>query len=494
MRGMTMTSKDDLIRIMGKAFVRDEPKTLEAFSQDHSYVPPRIPALVVQPRTVEQIRDLIVLAQRKSIKLVPVSSGPPRFRGDSIPSVDQAVVVDLSKMKKITWVNRRNRVALVEAGVTFGELEAALEEQGLRTMFPLYPRENKSVVGACMEREPFTIPKYAWDLGDPVASAEITLGDGKTMRTGGAAGPGETLEDQRSKGGAQKLPLSPIGMDVRRIAQGSQGSFGICSWISVRCELLPEHERVFFVGADSVDELIEPANSLLYLRLTDEQYLVNNLTFACLLEKEPNKIKRLKDKLPPWILVMSIGGYGELAEDQFKFKHGDVKAEARRLGISLSSRMGGIREADYRERILRKTSDKPYWKLRYKGDCREIFFLAPLSRAEEFVNKAMDLADTAGFAPENIGAYLQMVIQGNACHLQFDYHITPEDAAAFESLYMDMSRAFFEMGGYFSRPYGGWSDIVYPNYETFAKYARGLKRIFDPKLIMNPEKLCFKEM
>jgi len=104
------------------------------------------------------------------------------------------------------------------------------------------------------------------------------------------------------------------------------------------------------------------------------------------------------------------------------------------------------------------------------------------------------MAASAGFSPENIGTYLQIVIQGNACHLQFDYHVIPEDAAALESLYMDMSHAFFEMGGYFSRPYGGWADIVYPNYETFAKYARGLKRIFDPNLIMNPEKLCFKEM
>jgi len=50
------------------------------------------------------------------------------------------------------------------------------------------------------------------------------------------------------------------------------------------------------------------------------------------------------------------------------------------------------------------------------------------------------------------------------------------------------------MGGFFSRPYGVWADIVYQDCDTFVKYARGMKRIFDPDLIMNPEKVCFKEM
>jgi FAD/FMN-containing dehydrogenase len=72
--------------------------------------------------------------------------------------------------------------------------------------------------------------------------------------------------------------------------------------------------------------------------------------------------------------------------------------------------------------------------------------------------------------------------------------MVPEDASRWESFYVDVSKTLFQMGAYFSRPYGPWSDIVYGRYETFVKYARELKRIFDPNLILNPGKLCFREM
>lgn len=494
MRGIDMITKKEFTKILKKRSIIDDPEILKGFSGDNSYVSPRMPQLVVRPENSDEIIGIVKLAREKGIKLVPVSSGPPRFRGDTVPSVDGAVIVDLSKMNKIMWINRRNRVALVEPGVTFDQLEKELEKQGMRCMFPLSPRSNKSIVAAFMERDPFTIPKYAWDLGDPIASSELILGDGYRMRTGGAAGPGHTLEDQRKVGGAQKLPLSPFGMDVRRIAQGSQGSFAICAWLSLRCELLPEHERVFFAGSDDIEKLIEASYRLMYLRLMDEKYILNNINFACLLEKDPSKIAELQKKLPRWILVTSIGGCGDLAKDQFDYKLADAQEETEKLGIKLLTEIGGIKESDYRAKIFRKTSDNPYWKTRLKGDCREIFFLTSLSRTPEFIKAAHETAVNNGFDLSNIGAYIQMVIQGTACHCEFDLYTSPDNAPSMEKFYNELSKKIFEMGGYYSRPYGIWSDLVYPHSETFVKYARGLKRIFDPNIVMNPEKLCFKEM
>lgn len=488
-----MTNAKAFREIVGEEWVTDDPRTLAGFSQDHSYVHPKEPVLVVKPKTSENVREVVRAARDQETKLVPVSSGPPRFRGDTLPAVENSVIVDLSAMKQILWINRRNRVAVVEPGVTFAELEPSLEKQGLRAMLPLLPRPNKSVVAAYMEREPFTVPKYSWDLADPIASAEMILGDGNYMRTGGGAGPG-SLEHQRKIGGAHKLPLAPFGMDVRRIAQGSNGSIGICTWISLRCELLPEHETVYFAGAQCPEILVQSAQRFLYLRLVDELYVLNRLNFACLLEEECQEIQRLKDTLPPWILVMSISGSGELGADQFAYREADAKDEAKRIGIELQCEIGGVQASDYRERIVRKTSDASTWKLRCRGDCREIFFLTTRSRATEFVKAVEDLARKSGFDTESLGIYLQPVLQGTAYHCDFDLYMAPEDASKWESFYVDASKTLFEMGAYFSRPYGPWSDIVYGKYETFAKYARELKRIFDPNLILNPGKLCFKEM
>ena len=488
-----MTFKNRLARIVGKDQVSDDPADLQAFSSDHSYTTKTTPSLIVRPRSPREIQDVVKLANEMDLSLVPVSSGAPRFRGDSVPSVDGAVIVDLSHMKKIMWINRRNRVALVEPGVTFRELQAELDKQGLRAMFPLAPKSNKSVIGAYMEREPFTVPKYAWDLGDPVAGAEFVLGDGNTMRTGGAAGPGETLEDQRKTGGAQKLPMSPIGMDLRRIAQGSSGNFGICTWISLRCELLPEHERIFFASADSPAPLMEAAKRFLTMRLVDELYVVNSLNFACLLKTDPEKIHALRERLPPWILVAGVAGCGDLAKDQFNYKAADLKDEAKKMDLSLSSKIGGVTGSAYLSGVVRKCSDETYWKLRPQGDCREIFFLTPPHKAAGLVEKALDLAQKGGLEADRVGVYLQMAIQGAVCHCELDYFASQDEIKNIEPLFLQTSQTLFESGAYFSRPYGPWADMVYPRYATFAKYAKSLKAIFDPKGVMNPGKLCFKE-
>ena len=66
-----------------------------------------------------------------------------------------------------------------------------------------------------------------------------------------------------------------------------------------------------------------------------------------------------------------------------------------------------------------------------------------------------------------------------------------ENTERHKAFYVKLSKTIHEMGGYFSRPYDVWSDIVYPDCPTFVKYAQGLKKIFDPGLIMNPGKICF---
>lgn len=487
--------KDDLMNIVGKEYVSDEPGVLSGYGSDHSFTTPKDPSLVVKPASVDEIQKIVQLANRLGDKLVPVSSGGPRFRGDTVPAVEGATVVDLSRMNEIMWMSRRNRVVLVQPGLTFGELEPALEKEGLRAMMPLAPKPAKSVIGAWMEREPFTVPKYSWDNGDPVASSEFVLGDGNILVTGAAAGPG-TLEQQREVGGAQKSPLGTYSMDARRIAQGSQGNIGICTWMSLRCELLPEHERIYFVGADKLEDLLNFLYRSLYLRLIDEQYIMNALNFATLFANDPEDIDNLRKRLPNWVLVTSIGGYGDGAEEQFKWKDGDLRDEAEKMGVELLTETGGISESFYRQKVLRKVSEEPYRKLRYKGDVRELMFLTTADRTPEFIPVVSKGMKKGKVSPDDIGVYIQMVVQGKMCHCEFDIYSKPGDVAGLKPAYTETARELFGMGAFFSRPYDVLSDIVYGHdgYKTFNKYARSLKDIFDPNHVLNPEKLMFRGM
>ncbi len=115
--------KGELAKIVGAENVVDAPEILEAYSRDQSFVPPRMPRLVVKPKNADEVQSIVKWANQTGTPLVPVSSGPPHFRGDTVPSTGGAMIIDLSRMKRIIRIDRRNRIIMIEPGVTFGELQ-----------------------------------------------------------------------------------------------------------------------------------------------------------------------------------------------------------------------------------------------------------------------------------------------------------------------------------------------------------------------------------
>ncbi len=189
------SKKKTLIEILGQGSVDDDAETLKAYSRDESFSLSMRPSFVVKPEDAGKIEELVRWANRTRTPLIPVSSGPPRFRGDTVPGAADAVVVDLSGMKKIVRINRRNRMAVVEPGVTFAEIQPALQKEGLRLTTPLLPRANKSVVASLLEREPSIMPRFQWAFLDPLRCLEVVWGDGHRLMTGEAGNAG-TLVDE----------------------------------------------------------------------------------------------------------------------------------------------------------------------------------------------------------------------------------------------------------------------------------------------------------
>jgi len=311
-----MITKESLTQIVGSGQVSQEAADLDAFAQDMSFVNAVKPRYVVKPQTGDAIQKLIKMANETRTPLVPVSSGPPHFRGDTVPGTGGAVVIDLSGMKKIILVDRARRVAMVEPGVTFSELIPAVEKEGLRLNMPLLPRQSKSVVGSMIEREPVIMPKYQWDISDPLACAGLCFGAGDEFRTGQAAGPG-TIEEQWAVGGVQKAPYGPGTASFHRIIQGSQGTMGIVTWASMRCELLPSLEEPFVVGSSKLDTLLDLTAWLIRLRIVNECFILNNTSLAAIFaESFPKGYQELRSALPEWTLFYTVAGYEYLPEER----------------------------------------------------------------------------------------------------------------------------------------------------------------------------------
>src|SRR4030067_9305 len=132
---------------------------------------------------MEEVQKIVQWANKTRTPLIPVSSGLPRFRGDTVPTTPNAIIVDISSMQQIIHIDRRNKVAVIEPGVTYPQLQPALAKEGLQLPMPLLPRANKSVIAALLEREPSTMPRYQWIMLDPLRTMEFIWGNGELFRT-----------------------------------------------------------------------------------------------------------------------------------------------------------------------------------------------------------------------------------------------------------------------------------------------------------------------
>jgi FAD/FMN-containing dehydrogenase len=112
---------EELGKIVGTTNVLDAPGVLEGYSGKPGFSPPVMPGCVVRPANVDEVQAVVRWANDSGTPLVPVSSGAPHYRGDTVPGTDGAVVVDLSRMDKIVRIDTRNKVVMVEPGVTCGD-------------------------------------------------------------------------------------------------------------------------------------------------------------------------------------------------------------------------------------------------------------------------------------------------------------------------------------------------------------------------------------
>lgn len=500
--------KDALIHIVGAENVSDDPTLLDGYARDNSFVPPRTPLLVVKPRNADDVQDVVAWANRTATPIVPVSSGSPHFRGDTVPGADGAVIMDLSGMNRIIMMDRRNRVAIVEPGVTFSALQPALAREGLRLSMPLLPRASKSVLGSALEREPITNPRYAWSLSEPLRCLETVMGNGDIFRTGELAGANvstsarqdaklipleELLAKRRATQDTALYQYGPGQFNYHKLISAAQGTMGIVTWASLRCEVLPKAHKFFLVPAESLDALIGFAYKLLRIRFHDELLVLNRSALASMLGEGSERIEALREELPPWVLVVGLSGRDILPEERVACMENDICAMAQQYGVCLQTAVPGATGEQVRQAVL-NPAHAPYWKFRRRGGCQDIFFLTTLNRTPEFTATMCEQAQSVAYPQSDIGVYLQPTHLGTSCHVEFHLPFNPgeaSDTARMQGFFTRASEALFKQGAFFSRPYGTWADLAYSSNAEHANLSRKLKQLFDPNAVLNPGKLCF---
>jgi FAD/FMN-containing dehydrogenase len=464
----------------------DDTVSCRAFASELHAEEGCAPKAIVKPHSTEDVIELLAWANATGTRVVPVSSTGTRRRGDTIPKCENTVIADLSGMNKLIHADSRDKIAIIEPGVDFASIDSLLEPHGLRAFRPLAPRAGKSVIASYLEREPILGANDHWDVGDPFGGTGVVLGNGKYSPTGGAAIEG-TLPEQLARGHRHMVPVGPINLDVLRVLQGAQGSLGIMTWAAIYCERLPSIEESWFITADTLEPVIDVARELLMRRLGSQVFIVDRVQLALLLAQDQATFLRLMSALPEWTLFVSLSAHQYAPTDKMAWQFEQLKECGSRHGLLPQQALAG-HYANVLASNLRG-SEQTFFRDRALGTHLELFFLQQLDQLSRFPPLVRKCLDDGAFSNIPVGTYIQPMAQGTYCHVEFTLPCglnASDEHKKLACVWRKAAQLCADSGGFFSRPYGDWSDIAFSRAADIRPLLSMTKSILDPGNVMNP--------
>lgn len=498
---MTEPILERLKAIVGADRVSTDPQTLEKYSQDQSFVRPCLPDYAVFVKTVREVEDVLKAANETKTPVVPVSSGM-NLRGAAIPK-EGGIILDLSGMNKVEQINDKEGWAVVEPGVTYGQLADELEKHNLRVMMPLGVPSSRSVVTSIMEGDP-TLASASFEYGNSLyLDVEIVLPEGWVWRIGKWRARME--HEWSTPGGGGKLTTNVWPW----MWETAQGSLGIITGLVVKAEhRLPKFSKVFVIPFDTLEKAIEPLRRIQRKELGLECFLLNNFNLAAVRTEDwdvpdrfpcgkgaLNGFSALRQKLPRWTMVIHLAALPYFPEEKVAYEEEVLRAMSNEMGLPLAQTVAGEEglEATLLDLILH-----PWMalrKARFKGSFHPVSFYTTLKKVPEFEEAVLTLAREHGYPLSDIGGYVLPVERGRNCYLEFDFHCDlddPGDVERVKNLWLETNKVCADKGALLAKPYGPCADIIYGRVNpTYVRILKDWKKSLDPNNILSPGQLCF---
>ncbi|WP_339621308.1 FAD-binding oxidoreductase [uncultured Marinobacter sp.] len=192
-----------------------------------------IPA-VLRPENQEQVAAVLQVAQRWQVAVYPVSTGNNWGYGSANPVEDGCVILDLSRLDRISDFDPDMGVVTVEPGVTQGALRDFLDHHDGNYLVPVTGAgPTCSILGNALERGYGITP--ITDHFAAVTKIEAILPDGTLYRT-----PLSEL------GGAEVDGLFKWGLGPYLDGLFSQGNFGVVVNMTIALAPAPDTVTAFF--------------------------------------------------------------------------------------------------------------------------------------------------------------------------------------------------------------------------------------------------------
>ena len=207
-----------------------------AYAADWSHMPAHLPEVVLRPRNVEEVSQIMRLCHAANQKIV-TQGGRTGMSGGATPQKGEWVL-SLERMNRITELDAPSMTISVEAGIVLEEIHQAAAENGL--MFPI----DLGARGSCT----------AGGIAATNAGGTQVIQYGMTRAN--ILGLEAVLADGTILSAPNKLLKNNAGFDLKQLLIGSEGTLGIITALTFR--LLPQRRvsKTALCAVDNFDQLI----------------------------------------------------------------------------------------------------------------------------------------------------------------------------------------------------------------------------------------------
>ncbi len=420
-----------------------------------------VPDLIILPQEKKQISEILQLANKNKIPVIPRGSGTSLSSGPLTPY--GGIVLDLNLMNRIIEIDIENNVVEVEPGVICDELNNSLRPHGY--FFPPDPGSSSvATIGGMVANNAGGIQAFKYGVTkNYVLYLEVVLPDGQILTLG------------------SKVLKSVSSYNLKDIFIGSEGTLGVITKIGLRIRPLPKHRKLGIFIFQEVEDLQDAV-----LELRRQSIVPNMLEFM-----DKLLLKAVSDYLKGEFLDFP-NGYVLLAETDGNSMQEVEETFALMLDII-------IQKNPIYHRIAMNEEERERLILARKANLPALSRIRPNTCVEDCSIQVSDFAKVIKKIeeiPHKIKA--KNLLVAIICHMEGNLHPTflfnendEEDVKDFEKaidyLYKEI---IMPVGGTLTGEHGiGKIKTPYLKLEFspgVIDLMSRIKELFDPNMILNP--------
>ena len=458
-------TKED-VSILQSALSPDRVLTGDAISPDYAHDElggvSQMPEVLVRPLSTEEVAAVMRLAYEREIPVTVRGSGTGLV-GAAVP-VKGGILMETTGMNKILSLDRDRMTVTVEPGVLLMELAAFAEGNDL--LYPPDPGEKSATIGGNISTNAGGMRAVKYGVTrDYVRALEVVTPKGEILNLGAA------------------VAKNSSGYSLKDLVIGSEGTLCVVTKATLKLVPLPKISVSLLVPFPDQKTAIESVPKIIGTKVIPTA--IEYMSRDTILFSESYLGKKFPDKGSDAYILLTFDGNTRAQVDT------DLETVAE-LCLSEGALDAFIVDTEERKKAVWSARGAFLEAIKASTDeMDECDVVVPVNKVDEFIKFTHALAEEVGVRIPGFGHAGDGNLHVYVCRDGLAEEAWKKTLAlCFDRMYEKAE----ELGGLVSGEHGiGYAkkEFLRRTYgEEILSLMRGIKQVFDPKNILNPDKIC----